>query len=133
MAAEDPGTMRLRRRSKAFRIRQHQAFSVEDAIKHDIIENANFAWAHAWGGKNVYDVNCFVDFWSFVRLGFLPLIIQQEWFYSEDFPGPSPNHTLASSFKFPEYHTPTPVRNDYLRFSRILGGIRMRQETRNYP
>ena len=31
----------------------------------------------------VYDVNSLADFWSWLRLGFLPLLVQHSWAWSE--------------------------------------------------
>merc|ERR1719265_838278 len=51
----------------------------------DIMENANFAWSHAFGHKGLVDVHSFGDFWSWTRLGFIPLVVQPSWSYSEEF------------------------------------------------
>eukprot|EP00746_Dinoflagellata_sp_MGD_P085766 gnl/MRDRNA2_/MRDRNA2_33937_c0_seq2.p1 gnl/MRDRNA2_/MRDRNA2_33937_c0~~gnl/MRDRNA2_/MRDRNA2_33937_c0_seq2.p1 ORF type:complete len:966 (+),score=177.31 gnl/MRDRNA2_/MRDRNA2_33937_c0_seq2:160-2898(+) len=62
---------------------QHRVFSLEETIEFDIKENANFAWSHAFGHKGIFDVNSIADFWSWLRLGFFPLVFQQSWAYSE--------------------------------------------------
>lgn len=104
---------------------QADVFTVEEAIELDIVENANFAWAHFFGHKGIFDANSIGDFWSWFRLGFLPLVVQPSWGYAESFDGAD---ILPSSWKFPDYVRPAPIRNDYLRYSRMVGGIRLRQE-----
>jgi hypothetical protein len=52
---------------------QKQIYAVEESIEFDITENANFAFAHAFGHKGLVDVNSIADFWSWMRLGFFPL------------------------------------------------------------
>lgn len=113
------------------RLKQHRIFAVEETIEFDIMENANFAWAHYFGHKGLYDVNAVADFWSWFRLGFIPLIIQPEWYYSEgiDVPGSAYDPSnLTSSWVFPGYDKPCPQTNDYLRYNKIVGGIRMQQD-----
>mmetsp|Transcript_148981 Transcript_148981/g.263435 ORF Transcript_148981/g.263435 Transcript_148981/m.263435 type:complete len:869 (+) Transcript_148981:62-2668(+) len=117
---------------------QEKIYAVEEAIEFDIHENANFAFAHYFGHKGMIDVNSYADFWSWIRLGYLPLIIAQSWPYSEPYPGAlgdsvmkGTNYNqgaLPSKWKFPGYTKPAPVMNDYMRYHRIIGGIRMQQE-----
>eukprot|EP00972_Heterocapsa_arctica_P037622 5537427-Heterocapsa_arctica.AAC.1 len=57
-----------------FLLNQNQIFAVEEGVYRDIEENANFAWAHNFGHKTIHDVNSVADFWSWFRLGYLPLI-----------------------------------------------------------
>lgn len=117
---------------------QGQVFAVEESIEHDITENANFAFAHYFGHKGIVDVNSYADFWSWMRLGYLPLIIQPTWVYSESYPAalgePIMKGTsysvadLPTSWLFKNYGTAAPVQNDYMRYHKIIGGIRMSQE-----
>jgi len=66
-------------------LNQQVVWAVEQAIEKDIVENANFAFSHAFGHKGLEDVFSFGDFWSWLRLGFLPLVVQPEWGYSEGY------------------------------------------------
>mmetsp|Transcript_15519 Transcript_15519/g.24574 ORF Transcript_15519/g.24574 Transcript_15519/m.24574 type:complete len:870 (-) Transcript_15519:59-2668(-) len=117
---------------------QQQIYAVEESIEFDISENANFAFAHAMGHKGIIDVNSIADFWSWMRLGFLPLIVQSSWSYSEAYPAALGSFVLwntsysqddlPSKWLFPGYQRAAPVQNDYLRYHKIIGGIRMMQE-----
>merc|ERR550514_1645724 len=64
-------------------VQNHKIYGVEEAIEHDVEENANFAWSHAFGHKGIHDVNSIADFWSWLRLGLVPLVLQTEYAYSE--------------------------------------------------
>ncbi|CAE8736463.1 unnamed protein product, partial [Polarella glacialis] len=118
-------------------IRQDQIYAAEEAVGFDISENANFAWAHAFGHKGLQDTNSIADFWSWIRLGFLPLILQPSWSYSEAMPPAMGSEAtygtayvsrnLPSSWLFKDYIKPAPVRNDYLRYLKVVGGFRLRQ------
>jgi len=122
-------------------LQQDKVFTVENGMEFDIRENANFAWAHNFGHKTMMDVNSIADFWSWFRTGYLPLIVQKGWSYSEDYPPSlgSPIYTGTvygdkfgrptgpSTWQLGEYVKPAPVRNDYLRHQRILGGIQLHQ------
>ena len=50
------------------------------------MEDANFAFAGAMGNKNLKDVHSVPDFWSWIRLGAMPLIMQNDPVYSERSP-----------------------------------------------
>ena len=123
-----------------FLLNQSQIFAVEEGVFLDIEENANFAWAHNFGHKVIYDVNSVADFWSWFRLGYLPLVVQPKWMYSEAYP-PSLGAPVfdgtsytgsphgPDQWMFSDYERATPHRNDYLRYNRIMGGIKLRQWT----
>lgn len=66
-------------------LKQNAVLVVESGMANDISDNANFAWEHNYGNKNMFDVHTFADFWSWTRLGFLPLVIQEAWAYSEGY------------------------------------------------
>mmetsp|Transcript_29682 Transcript_29682/g.54020 ORF Transcript_29682/g.54020 Transcript_29682/m.54020 type:complete len:891 (-) Transcript_29682:54-2726(-) len=119
---------------------QQKVFAVERAVELDIIENANFAFAHAFGHKALVDVHSIADFWSWVRLGFIPLTVQPTWGYSEGY-----DDTAAAGFQavgatpkapnstwqfgaFGGKADTVPVSGDYLHYNRIVGGLRFRQE-----
>lgn len=112
---------------------QDVVMSVENSIETDIIENANFAFEGYFGNKNVNDVNDFSDFWSWTRLGLLPLLFPDvPYTYSEGLAVAVPSSynlsALPSRWQYPGYQKASPVQNDYLRYNRIIGGIRFRQE-----
>ncbi|CAK9060672.1 unnamed protein product [Durusdinium trenchii] len=117
-------------------LRQHETYVVEGFWKHDIEQNANFAWAQNFGHKSVYDVNSIPDFWSWLRLGFLPLAARQTWPFSEDSPSNLSNVTLPRNYTLNyglEWDEPwgqanLPVRDEVKGFNRIVAGIRLRQE-----
>jgi len=119
-------------------LQQQKVYTVEEAIEFDIVENANFAWAHNFGHKGISDVNSNPDFWSWFRLGYLPLIVQHSWAYSEQYPEALGEPVLANTNYSTEnlppqwllggYSKKSPVKNDYLRYNRLIGGIRMAQE-----
>ena len=112
-------------------LNQHVVLSVEQAIEQDIRENANFAFNEYMGHKTLQDVHSVPDFWSWMRLGFLPLVIQPAWMYSEGYA-----RNVASAFQLNTvpnsvwdmgtYHIP--VAGDYLHYNRIIGGLRFRQQ-----
>jgi len=67
-----------------------QQFGIQQAIKSDIEENANFAFVGAapfengrMGHSNIYDVHSFADFWSWLDLGLVPLFFPSDWSVSE--------------------------------------------------
>jgi len=93
-------------------------YGVQKAIEFDIVENANFAFSApgAMGHKGLQDVNSFADFWSWLRLGFLPLVIRQDRPVSEA----PPTVSLGS--------LPDLDRNFYLWHNRKIGGMRLRQQ-----
>eukprot|EP00434_Breviolum_minutum_P035410 symbB.v1.2.031347.t1/scaffold3626.1/size81632/4 len=112
---------------------QDVVMSVENSIETDIIENANFAFEGYFGNKNVNDVNDFSDFWSWTRLGLLPLVFPDlPYTYSEGIENVVPAgynlSALPSRWRYPGYAKASPVQNDYLKYNRIIGGIRFRQE-----
>jgi len=123
-------------------LKQADVFIVEGAVRFDIEQNANFAWAINFGHKTVYDVNSFGDFWSWFGIGFLPLMVQHSWGYSESMQAgydatmpdgmaaPFDSSTLPGSWGMNDtsHFGGLPVRDDYLHYNRIIGGIRMRQE-----
>eukprot|EP00931_Biecheleriopsis_adriatica_P013070 TRINITY_DN11438_c0_g1_i1.p1 TRINITY_DN11438_c0_g1~~TRINITY_DN11438_c0_g1_i1.p1 ORF type:complete len:876 (-),score=181.08 TRINITY_DN11438_c0_g1_i1:39-2666(-) len=129
-------------------LKQENTFVVEKAWKFDIQENANFAWSHNFGHKTVHDVNSIADFWSWFRIGFLPLVVQHSWSFSESLDDSyAAANALTNSSAFDTSMLPgqwslkfghppdeayatveLPVRDDYLHYNRIVGGIRLRQE-----
>jgi len=119
-------------------VSQDKVTLVEEAIVNDITENANFAWAHHFGHKGITDVNSFADFWSWCRLGFVPLLAPKApWPYSEELSAAVPQVTgapaydvgaLPTRWPMPGHRQRVPARNDYLRYNRIIGGFRFRQQ-----
>lgn len=67
-------------------------YAVDKAVTHDIEENANFAFsgivpfeAGRMGHKAIYDVNSIPDFWSWMSMGFIPILFPSstDWGLSE--------------------------------------------------
>mmetsp|Transcript_36482 Transcript_36482/g.101267 ORF Transcript_36482/g.101267 Transcript_36482/m.101267 type:complete len:854 (-) Transcript_36482:274-2835(-) len=121
-------------------LQQDKVFGVEGALRFDVEENANFAWSHNFGHKTINDVNSIPDYWSWFRIGFLPLVVQHSWSYSESlsegYMAVNASHPYDAG-KLPERwmlgaygrdSQPLPVRDDYLRYHRLVGGLRLRQE-----
>jgi len=74
--------------------------SVEQSLHHDILEKAGFALDKGDDWKNVFDVDSYTDFWSFMSIGFVPFLFHEV---------SNQTHMLAT-------------------YNRIMGGIRLRQE-----
>eukprot|EP00971_Amphidinium_carterae_P246745 4900531-Amphidinium_carterae.1 len=95
--------------------------SVEDSLMHDVVENANFAFTSPWiGHKGFENVNSYSDFWSFMIRGFIPLVFQQSFAYSESLNITNP----AIASRLPEFTQ----WGMMLNYNRLLGGVRVRQE-----
>jgi len=121
-----------------YHLKQDIVFSVEEAIEFDIVENANFAWELNFGNKVIWDVHSFADFWSWLRLGFLPLVVQPAWSFSEGYAdnaaglftnasGVSPDSSWSFQAFGQNSHS-IPIMGDYLHYNRIIGGLRFRQQ-----
>lgn len=96
--------------------------SIEDSLEVDILDNANWAFHGDYvGHKNMDDVDNFAEFWSWMRVGMVPLLWEPH--YSEGFEL-HPNFT--------EKTTSTAQRGYWLHFNRVVGGLRMVQE-RDFP
>jgi hypothetical protein len=139
-------------------LRGQLSFAIGDAIINDLEENANFAFVGPMGNKVFRDVHTVADFWSWVRLGALPIMIQPSWQYGERYPfhpdrsdaermqqGASsdifihPDMASNSSaaprlWIYPheeddyEPYIAPEKGNQYLLFNRVLGGVRLSQE-----
>lgn len=119
-----------------YHIHQPTISVMEEAIITDIVDNANFAWAHHFGHKGIHDVNSYADFWSWTRLGLIPLLAMP-WAYSEELGAAVPHldgrpaynvSDLPPHREFPGHLKLVPVRNDYIRYNRLIGGFRFSQE-----
>ncbi|CAE7910488.1 pkd-2, partial [Symbiodinium sp. KB8] len=115
-------------------LQQDVEFALQEAYDRDIEENANFAWSGAFGHRGLQNVSSIPQFWSWARLGLLPTLVQPAWVYSEPTPAalgpnvPSSNlSALPQSWLFRDYRKAAPMPNDYLHFSKLVGGIRLRQ------
>ncbi|CAK9037367.1 unnamed protein product [Durusdinium trenchii] len=114
-------------------LHQEQLYTMETAIERDIIENANFAWSGHFGHKGILQVHSIADFWSWMRLGFLGLVVKPGWLYSEPAPdilgGPdmTSRPDMPTAWLFNGYERPAPVANEYLHYAKVISGIRMRQ------
>ncbi|CAK8999727.1 unnamed protein product [Durusdinium trenchii] len=102
-------------------LHQEQLYTMETAIERDIIENANFAWSGHFGHKGILQVHSIADFWSWMRLGFLGLVVKPGWLYSEPAPdilgGPdmTSRPDMPTAWLFNGYERPAPVANDARR------------------
>lgn len=123
-------------------LKQHIVYTVEEAIEFDITNNANFAWEGNMGNKVLENVFTGADFWSWVRLGFVPLVIQPTWstseFYARDEAqlfGDNNSAAPSEQWQFEAFgpsSKPLPVTGDYLHFNRIIGGIRFEQQVSEF-
>jgi len=112
-------------------LKQDRVFVVENSLKFDLEENGNFAWSHNFGHKTIHDANSIGDIWSWARIGYIPLVVQQSWSYSEDLQSAYDYLNATHPFStddLPSHFRGMPVRDDYLRHNRIIGGIRFQQE-----
>eukprot|EP00929_Paragymnodinium_shiwhaense_P061028 TRINITY_DN30467_c0_g1_i1.p1 TRINITY_DN30467_c0_g1~~TRINITY_DN30467_c0_g1_i1.p1 ORF type:complete len:1197 (-),score=178.39 TRINITY_DN30467_c0_g1_i1:179-3769(-) len=96
--------------------------SVEEALKLDIVDNANWAFtSDAQGHKDIGDVSVGEEFWDWFLDGFIPLTFQQERGFSEFF----------EMENLTEAHLGIVERADrgsFLHHNQLVGGIRVRQE-----
>lgn len=110
-------------------------FGVQDAIENSLVGSARFGWSGHFGHKDIYEVDSISQFWAWMRLGLLPLVVQPSWTYSEPAPSVLESALGSSNFNvtrpvqwhFPGFPSPSPVQNDFLVYSKLVGGIRMRQ------
>lgn len=119
---------------------QSEVLSVERAIEEDIVSNANFAFSAYMGHKNVMDAHSFADIWSWLRLGFMPLVIQPSWSYSESrqrdidsvfemsYASSKAAREPSATWAIGSGSRALPITGDYLHYNRIIGGLRFRQQ-----
>eukprot|EP00930_Biecheleria_cincta_P084570 TRINITY_DN74018_c0_g1_i1.p1 TRINITY_DN74018_c0_g1~~TRINITY_DN74018_c0_g1_i1.p1 ORF type:complete len:868 (+),score=157.24 TRINITY_DN74018_c0_g1_i1:78-2681(+) len=119
---------------------QSDVLSVEQAIESDIVDNANFAFSAYMGHKNLMDAHSFADIWSWLRLGFMPLVIQPTWSYSESrqsdiesvfnisYASSKAAREPSATWKMGLGSRALPITGDYLHYNRIIGGLRFRQQ-----
>mmetsp|Transcript_16917 Transcript_16917/g.39391 ORF Transcript_16917/g.39391 Transcript_16917/m.39391 type:complete len:831 (+) Transcript_16917:79-2571(+) len=100
--------------------------AVQDSLKEDIVENANFAFTGPYmGHKSMEDVNSHADFWSWLTQGMLPLIFNQERQFHEGFNENEPWYQDALA---KHNEIPPEERGFWLHYNRIVGGVRLVQE-----
>ena len=70
---------------------QRYLFEIESGIESYITDNANYAYLDnnlvqnfPFGFKTLHDIYSIADFWSWLRLGFIPLICLSQWEWSEN-------------------------------------------------
>jgi hypothetical protein len=113
--------------------RNPEVFAVQESVWNDIVEDANFAFVGPMGNKDFKDVHSVADFLSWLRKGAVPLIISNDPVYSEDY-ALCPNNECIASAMEPAYVTSEgkefkiPSFGHYLRYNRIMGGVRLAQE-----
>mmetsp|Transcript_12829 Transcript_12829/g.30724 ORF Transcript_12829/g.30724 Transcript_12829/m.30724 type:complete len:798 (-) Transcript_12829:128-2521(-) len=103
-------------------VRNWEAFEIEQAFIFDIEENANFAFSSFMGHKDLHDVNNIADFWSWMRLGLVPLLVQPKHVFSEG----NLRTGLPPVFSYGP-NAPLPAERGYLMHSELIGGLRMTQ------
>ena len=67
-------------------LRHDEVFAVQDSVWNDLVENANFAYVGPMGNKIFKDAHSVADFWSWMHVGAVPLIVQHQNAWSEAFP-----------------------------------------------
>jgi len=99
--------------------------AVEDSLRFDILDNANFAFTrYPIGHKDMDDVNSHADFWSWFSRGLVPLLWRQEYTVSEiALEQQSPEQ--LSQVQVPLEHN---MRGVWLEYNRIVLGVRLSQE-----
>ena len=82
--------------SVSWHLNFEQTHAVDDAMYFDITENANFAYGGEYpfqngrmGHKNIFDVNSFADFWSWLDLGITPIYWADYMFCHGDLGAPT--------------------------------------------
>jgi len=118
---------------------------VEEAISSDIWENANFAYSSPgfMGFKAIYDLNSYADFYSWMKVGIVPLMLWHERVWSEDLNADAAiaqSHSWSQTFLeraqefWGSFDPPVfgPIRSMfekkyYLRFNRLFGGVVLQQ------
>jgi len=94
--------------------------AVEDSLSHDLVGNANFALDQDIGHKDIYNVDSYADFWSWINHGFLPLLLPETDEVNE-----TVNEThIRNGSDIP----PMEGRGYWLHYNRIVGGVRLVQE-----
>lgn len=111
----------------------NDVFAVQESVWNDLIEDANFAFVGPMGNKDMKDVHSVADFWSWLRKGAVPLIISNDPVYSEDYALCPNGECIASameraSVKASDGEFEIPSFGHYLRYNRIMGGVRLSQE-----
>lgn len=96
--------------------------AVEDALEHDIQQNANWAYSGYMGHKGIEEVYSHEDFWKWFTEGLLPLLYIQESVFHEAYLEADPRYTAARKSVAPA------DRGFWLHYNRIVGGMRLVQE-----
>lgn len=70
---------------------QRYLFEIESGLEDYITDNANYAYLdnnlvqnYPYGFKTLNDIYSIADFWSWMRLGFIPLLGISQWEWSEN-------------------------------------------------
>eukprot|EP00927_Polykrikos_kofoidii_P034418 TRINITY_DN29212_c0_g3_i1.p1 TRINITY_DN29212_c0_g3~~TRINITY_DN29212_c0_g3_i1.p1 ORF type:complete len:1037 (-),score=128.95 TRINITY_DN29212_c0_g3_i1:210-3320(-) len=96
--------------------------SLEHSVTTEIAENANFAFNGSHGFKSINDVNSHTDFWSWLIQGYVPVVFGQSKVFSE---GKNATEPLIRAVT---YNIPRHDRGFLLGHSRVVGGVRVRQQ-----
>eukprot|EP00929_Paragymnodinium_shiwhaense_P109979 TRINITY_DN7662_c0_g1_i1.p1 TRINITY_DN7662_c0_g1~~TRINITY_DN7662_c0_g1_i1.p1 ORF type:complete len:913 (-),score=208.40 TRINITY_DN7662_c0_g1_i1:304-3042(-) len=98
-----------------------QIRAVEDSLRYDVTENTRFAYAAGWPTKSIDDLSSYADFWHWMRDGLIPLLFKDVNEFSEGSEG-------LTSYSELEKQVPTGEKGFWMRYNRIVGGIRLAQE-----
>lgn len=102
--------------------------AVEGALQDDIYNNARFSFTYLAAHKNIDDVASFADFWSWLRLGLLPLLFKQNREFHEGWQNIQDSPYATTMQNISGETIPPDRRGFWLSFHRIVGGIRITQE-----
>ncbi|CAD7949535.1 unnamed protein product [Amoebophrya sp. A120] len=105
---------------------------VHTSIDVFIRENANFGFDHGdmHGLKALRDVHTVADVYSWLRLGFVPLMLSDSFGYSEHLTDTvTAPQTLPPAQQFPGYQRTSPLPSDLLLWNHLVGAVRLTQTT----
>lgn len=104
--------------------------AVEDSLEYDIRYNTEFAFSTngVIGHKVLDDVLSDDEFWDWWKIGLVNLLFDPSWEWSENYNASDPRYVLADA------QDPIPDGLGlWLRYNRIVGGVRVRQERPEDP
>mmetsp|Transcript_37042 Transcript_37042/g.97026 ORF Transcript_37042/g.97026 Transcript_37042/m.97026 type:complete len:785 (+) Transcript_37042:64-2418(+) len=124
-----------------WRIQQEDAFGLQHGLVHFVKQRPEFARSHAATHKKVDDVNSIADFWSWMRLGLVPNVLEADHEYSEDIVGGAHaglgpmcrGHGVWGSYSAQPPQETLTTRSgpreagEFIRRNVILGGVQLAQ------
>ncbi|CAD7943068.1 unnamed protein product [Amoebophrya sp. A120] len=111
----------------------HYVQDVQTSIETFLHENTNFGFnthSEAVGHLGIGDIHSVPDFYSWLRLGFVPNVLTDSFIYSEWLPeqlqtGPSPPTLPTQKQYAPQYERTSPAPADLMHWSHIVGSVRL--------